>query len=449
MYLDRCDFSLRLVLLSDLHIGDGDTALLSELRPRARTDKGDPSVATVARDGTGLPYIPSTSLKGAVRNLVEDEALAQLLFGASPDRNGEGGSGGRLILWQARMDRRSLPESLDLPHWDGAKATFINAHARIDRDSGAAERGRLFSREYVPRGTAFQLDACWLGALEEFETRVLPLFAEIRSPRGFAVGANSGAGYGRARLDDEQVTVAGKSLRIDPGTRIPEVKEVQETFPLPLPVPREHFEVQIHCEGPFLIADPVRAQGTSVESDILALRRSPTMPELLGTSLTGYLRFRSGWLEQVRFGGPADDPDVKYVAGRTLLTRTQRLFGIVGWAGLLRIVDIELATVPGPERAYPGIQLDDFTQAAIFGALFHVRAPADVGFNVILELGDFRRRPTGEDRQLLEALLADLATYGLKLGHSEGAGFGWFKLSGQTFSPHSPAFIKRGGSAHG
>jgi CRISPR/Cas system CSM-associated protein Csm3 (group 7 of RAMP superfamily) len=83
MYQQRVDFTLTLELLSDVHIGCGESGLLSEIRDNTKEqDKGDPSVLVIQRDAQKRPWLPPTSLKGAFRSTgALDEDKANNAFG--------------------------------------------------------------------------------------------------------------------------------------------------------------------------------------------------------------------------------------------------------------------------------------------------------------------------------------------------------------------------------
>ena len=125
-----------------------------ELEPRETTGEEEEagSVNLVERDAHGLPYIPGTSLKGAIRAwLVTRVGLARAaaiekLFGREPrdvdDADGQQGQGGRLEFHDAFMAEGEEPT-----HW--IKESGSTA---IDPATGAAERRKLRYTELVQTG---------------------------------------------------------------------------------------------------------------------------------------------------------------------------------------------------------------------------------------------------------------------------------------------------------
>jgi hypothetical protein len=104
------------------------------------------------------------------------------------------------------------------------------------------------------------------------------------------------------------------------------------------------------------------------------------------------------------------------------------LFGINGWAGILRINQIEHVGQACHAHTYPGLKLDDFTQGVIHGAVFAIEAPAGLKFKVNFELGVRGGELSDGDLELLRLLIDDAKELGWTIGHSTGIGFGWFDV---------------------
>lgn len=434
MYRERLDFTLQLELLSDLHIGDGNGATLSELRKiseRTEEKSIDPPIATLGRDDAESPFLPPTSIKGTMRDLISSEA-SRLLFGEKPDSSQDvAGSSGRLIQWGGRLIKDSHQKGLLLPYWDECRQSFIQTHVGIDTDTGTADDGKLFFREYIPRGLQFAIDFCWLGTWEEFGVEVLPLFNRMARPDGFSLGAASGAGFGKVRLVNIENELEGKRTFFkDAEDSFPNVDEEVKCFKIEPDEPPDLLTLTLSCEGPFFIADPRRQGKDGDHIDTRTFQRDASVAELLGTSLIGVMRSRAHWLQQTRMGQAADVRDKKYdpkMAGP--LSPCQGLFGVNGSAKKLRIAEIRQVYCHSPVHVYPGIQLDDFTQAGILGAVFFVEAPGNLQFEVKLERGTSKRTLEPMESELLELLIEDAVEMGWEIGHSSGVGFGWFEVA--------------------
>jgi CRISPR/Cas system CSM-associated protein Csm3 (group 7 of RAMP superfamily) len=431
MYSERVDFSITLALLADLHIGDGNAAKLSSLRQsvpaRGDPDKedSDPLVATICRDNKCRPWIPPTSLKGALRSLdvtpSPEAVFGEVAVGKSPSEKGQGGC---LILWGGSLVDESKQQDLLLPLWEGdVTQSFIKAHVTIDRTTGAAMRARLFFREYVPKDVQFKVDGCWLGNLAEFERFVLPLFDRAARADGFPLGASTRAGNGRVRLVETQIVTTRRRLAVDAGK--PTIETDENIFTVrPHPVPPT-IELELHCPGPFLIVDPRRSGSANDDIDMRAYQRNAAIAELLGESLLGAVRSRASWLQQTRMGF---GPDNREAIPGSDLSPCQGLFGISGHAGKLGVVSIEHLEEPADQRVYPGVALNDLTQGVVAGAVFAQQAPANVRFSLRLELTR-KRQLSGDEHILFGHILKDAEQMGWKIGHSSGVGFGWFQVT--------------------
>ena len=107
------------------------------------------------------------------------------------------------------------------------------------------------------------------------------------------------------------------------------------------------------------------------------------------------------------------------------LTRTERLFGVAGWRGLVRLGNVALSGGERMSRQGTGIALDRFSGAVLDGKLFF--SDAWTGLTLTFTLGLDPDRPRGEeDEVLLDVLVAEIQEEGLQLGHGTNRGFGWF-----------------------
>ncbi|MCT8268015.1 RAMP superfamily CRISPR-associated protein [Afifella sp. JA880] len=461
--LEYCTFSFRILLLSDTHVGDGSEAPLKDLcdgdrkaayeRFEAAT-KGegvDGTTALFARGDRGLPVIASTGLRGALRRLLaeQDKKLAEELFGPALLADGatvESGHAALLWLCGGLADPAVIPSGCEeLPFWDPAKLTYILPGNARDRDTGAVERYKLYNTEYVPAGAEFCFDAVFRGSEDTVGSKVEPLLTLMACPDGFKLGAARGYEYGLARL-------AGALRK----PRHHKYSVVGRSFAAPTPFElgpgrsngRNYREFRISCPKPFFIQDPIRHR-TDENLDWQALQREPNYSVITGKAFLQCLRMVAARLELEEalsedgshpFAYEANDLPVDDPGGhlRSLdrlanLTRTQRLFGVPGWA---KIVNVHRVLVdpepPGVYRAQT-IKLDTFTQGPIDNALVEMKVPVGVGATIWLDVQQ-RRYPQNfaeeeQDLAFLERVLERARMEdAIILGHASGAGFGWFRL---------------------
>lgn len=417
MHKHHVDVTGSLSVLSPLHLGNGQRGEREGLIVRTEQGEDKPVLLSeIQRDGRDLPYLPGTSLKGALRARLTD-ALGKELFGRLDDKNREGGVMGRLWIYGA-IHQSTGPAA-------GPEHSIVAARTRIDRASGTADDHKLFHMDMVPPGTIFAFHARWLtdatgAALDAELVQVATALAPLTDGTGIALGRGGRQGQGRVRLSDLTATLV-------PWDGDP----VAVTLPtVAWTPPGERHRLRLTGDGPYMILDsarpPPKPDGAETDTNILhPLLDGAGHPALPGSTLLGALRARAAWLD-----GGADDRDRVHTPQEALtttaLTATEQLFGVTGWRGLqgvdaIRVVD------PGVMQRFTSVKLDRFSAAPIDGALFTVEAFVDPVFEVTLSLTPRGSAPVPDNaRALFGRLLEDLRDMGLMLGHGGSRGFGWF-----------------------
>ena len=397
-----------LMLDSDLHVGSGNN---------------DDNLATLVRDASDQIVIPGSTLKGAIRARL-DKKTAEGLFGTAKDDGT--GSASRIVFYAAVLDRKNVDAGCLPPHEGGSA---IATHVAIDRAHGGAEHQKLFRREIVPAGAKFHFDAVALGAperaIEDIRTAMAPLVD------GLALGHGVGKGNGRLRLDGVHVTTTRRWL--DTSCTPPKIENEEKDLRLNTSAgewAQKCVRFSFLCAGPYLSHDPDAPESAGNRNIQFSLRRNESTPVLWPESLYGVLRRRCAWIartdsirdcdERLRVLRDREDP--------TTLTRTERLFGVTGWRGLVRLGEVTLCG--GKRRSehgdgMAGIALDRFSGAVLDGKLFF--SDAWTGLTLTFTLGLDPDRPVQkEDKALFDELVAEIRAEGLQLGHGTNRGFGWF-----------------------
>jgi CRISPR/Cas system CSM-associated protein Csm3 (group 7 of RAMP superfamily) len=437
--LEQVFFTAQLRLLSDLHIGTGDKKKLPEIRQKPHGMEEDPEVALIVRAANGTAVIPATALKGALRKAVlaaHGKDIAERLFGATKDTKWEGdryvdeGQIGTVWLRFARM--MNLLGAGDRPFWDRAQQTIVTTHVAIERKTGTAAKQKLFYVERVPGGADFELRGVYVGTRAEAE-RDLPIaFGALVRPDGLGLGADGKAGGGR--IGFAKAVLDCRRRYFDDKTG-----DIRDEGPFEIAIVLASADMTavrgvkltIFCRGPYLTIDPAKPRGGNV---IPAARRNDTAPLLPASGLLGVLRTRVAWLAATDAIGDGDDLDRILTTGEDprTLTRTQRLFGVAGWRGLVRVVDIAAINDSRCERL-PSVVIDRFSGGTLDSALYETEAFARVRFAITLQLDrrqwDKKTWPSNADVALFDALLDDLCDEGLMLGHGVNRGFGWFEVT--------------------
>jgi CRISPR/Cas system CSM-associated protein Csm3 (group 7 of RAMP superfamily) len=462
--LEHTSFTATLRLRSDLHIGTGDTAKLSQTRPGHRPtqrneNEVDPEVSLIARAADGTPIIPATALKGALRKALlaagNDEDV-QRLFGAikhtewDGDRPIDHGQAGLVWLRFAPMTEPP-PSAGTRPFWCSKTKTLITTHVAIDRTTGTAADKNLFYVERVPDGAEFELRGVYTGARADAKQDLPIAFSALTREDGIAVGAGDKQGGGRITLHGT-LRCSRRYFDADTG-RI----ESERPFEIPVTAATANvgaaaeFTLTIFCRGPYLTIDPERPRDGN---EIPAARRNDQTPLLPSSSLLGVLRTRAVWIARTTAGfNDCDDVERVLVTGADpeMLSHTERLFGIAGWRGLLRVVAIEAINNADCEKL-PGVVIDRFSGGTLDSALYKTEVFARARFRITLRLdrrrwGNTKQWPSEADIELFHSLLRDLQNEGVRLGYGSNRGFGWFdveKIEPKIPKPITPDPLRHG-----
>ena len=177
-------------------------------------------IPAIARDGSGNPYLPGSSLKGALRALagrmgLDDDTIHPLLGSAKPNDLADPDSAenrtehtkpGALEVRNAYI-ATALPPTSNLPGYVQTRGTALLPHVVIDRHTGTAEEGLLYLEQVVPPGVGFSVEIVARGVDEAAICTLLGLLQACSEPaNGFALGGRGAKGNGRVewQLGDVQ-----------------------------------------------------------------------------------------------------------------------------------------------------------------------------------------------------------------------------------------------------
>jgi len=476
MFAARLVIEADLTLLSPLHVGTGEVETHDSITYQASgtKERKKPFVATVMRDDGGWPVVPGASVKGVLRSLAGDGPDAFDLFGSptggevrDPDRHGPERKlwRGRLTAYAMRYGPNNDPAALtsDLPFADremkdgtpfGARGLYVAARTAIKPGSGTADDKKLFYQEMVAPGAVFrlrlELRLDRSGNAAAAEACLLRVLQTLRRDDGVAFGKGQSLGQGRFKL--APATIEARRLVLDAGGKLADPDEAGTTETWREDVAggtpgagAARHALKLTCDGPFLIDDPSVEHADDSGLPRLNAQQHASVPLLPGSTLAGALRARAGWLAKLRWNdetkrrdcrdkilakgdeaAAAHDPRV--VTEPADLSPTERLFGVTGWRGLVRVVRITCEPGVGFENI-TSVKLDRFSMAPIDGALFTTRAAIDPVFEVVLEVEKRGGFPGADDQALFAKLLEDLRQEGIMLGHGTSRGYGWFGVT--------------------
>lgn len=260
--------------LTPLAVGSGE--------PGAYTDQG------CARDGLGRIMIPGSALAGVLRDdaaVWGDEAAASVLFVEDAVFNGS-------------------TELIELR--DGVA---------IDRRSGAAAHGVLYTREVVSRGSTFGLELrlevvdAGPGRLRQPDARARLVELANDLAAGRELGARTSSGLGRIRLKDAALEWRGTGSRDSLLSLLAGARRPEEITLTPGPRPgRLRVTVPWSARSPLLVS--VAFNGLVDRVPLMSGAGSDTTrskPHLVipGTSWKGVLRSRAEWIVRSLLGRDA------------------------------------------------------------------------------------------------------------------------------------------------
>jgi CRISPR/Cas system CSM-associated protein Csm3 (group 7 of RAMP superfamily) len=275
----------------------------------------DPAEALpVALDGRDRPYVPGTSLAGALRAWMRGadtrpEALEDL-WGFVPDGQSDAGRASRVVVHDALITTSTglaadgtpadLIDPLTLPSREGVG---------IDRRTGAAASEILHSRTIIPAGSYLRLELdmeSTTGEIARDRARLRALRDALASGR-IALGASTSGGLGVVRLVGE--TISEQDLTTPQGLLAvlrgeSSVTDLTGAGDANLPSRRESLEVEITWRP--LAPVMVRASGDGPVIGTLPLagkyEDGAYVLNLPGRSIKGALRSHAEFIERTARG---------------------------------------------------------------------------------------------------------------------------------------------------
>ncbi|WP_371999140.1 RAMP superfamily CRISPR-associated protein (plasmid) [Tistrella mobilis] len=462
----------RLRLTSELHLGTGESRPDDALRGPRMTEDETPDIALVAGSDTGRPYIPGTSLKGALRAWI-NRHLAQLapdglitddwqkdVFGhvtTRSDRSGEedDGLGGRVIIGDAEV---SATQTIQPAR---------EARIAIDPRTRTVDGRRLFHQQTLPPGTVFNIrvvietppaeDGRQLVPSAEIAQALLTAFngfdtgpEETRIRLGADKGMGKGAAVfelGEVRCYDAEVvrawiaagateswdrsdvaaTAARRSAAAQLDHEAASWVPVSDLATTPWSV---IIDLDLQVTTRLMATDPEatrlqaerRARGEEEGPLTRETRRDPEgRPVLLATSLKGALRARAMRILTTLFAG--DHTSHRLPDGAAQVAKD--VFGSTGRRSRLRIGPMRPTAEP-VFAIQEFIALDRFSGGGATGRKFRSRAAEAPGWDVPLILDLDGLSPTRRDAAfaLVVLVLKDLIDGDMSVGHGTAHGYG-------------------------
>ncbi|NOZ69995.1 MAG: hypothetical protein GXP46_12315 [Deferribacteres bacterium] len=210
-FVNRYLFRGVLTAHAPFHIGSGGTVTMTD------DDNNQLLIAAVVTDRGGIPYIPGSSLRGAMRDWLsrvfgekdrEDKELKSVLKGSFASEIavkqtrmerlfGTVYGEGKIEIWDAPcISAVDTPSHSHWSGWDRDRLTYVAKSVAISPETGTAEDKKLYNFELVPEGVQFRFTvtaqnlsreeaAIVLHALEGFNHPTDPITLGSMTKRGF------------------------------------------------------------------------------------------------------------------------------------------------------------------------------------------------------------------------------------------------------------------------
>jgi CRISPR/Cas system CSM-associated protein Csm3 (group 7 of RAMP superfamily) len=471
--ISRWRITGRILTDAPLHIGDGRRVPLDGRDCKKDFLNAAPEYATVMTTRAGIPILPATGVKGALRAWVEthiddprigdDPTLVEETFGSMK-------SGGLIAFHDARIVTPPLPPqgAAESGMWSKTRMTSVGPQVVLNPLTRAAEESLLYYVEYVPPGAQFEIS--FVGQGETARHRALLLYAlenAFRSPdRPAALGSGAANGWGRVtwtrgvcEVLDSAKWLAAPARPWWSGMEAVSDATVEEWRKADRFAPKSGRSfVTLHLllafDGAMLINDPSRQRkggdrdGEAPVSHVTMRTHREGDPYLPASSVRGAFRAQARRIWQTIFEGnashdlnrvPFDAQQAARGGAQSSLAEFLKLFGATGWRAPIEFSDFKLSASGKPHRQ-EFVAVDRFTGGVAGGKKFAAETVWQPQFTGTVSIRADRlfSPATGEDESanagawvwlLLAWTLRDWAEGDGRIGFGRSKGYGAFRAS--------------------
>jgi len=233
-FVNRYRIEGELTAVSPLHIGTGET------RPEPREKKDENTnnqetteISTIARDITGLPYIPGSALKGNLRHYLlqifrggfqqiandpdfeseyfrkmeQDDQIKYLGTASLLEQTfGTPFAEGKVEFWDAPATNKVSAKHFEKKGWNEETQCYVVKSVSIDPVTGAAEPHKLYAFEVSPPGLRYKVNVVGQNLMpEELGLVLFGLYGFNSEIFPLTIGAMSGRGFGRLKFEIKNI----------------------------------------------------------------------------------------------------------------------------------------------------------------------------------------------------------------------------------------------------
>lgn len=432
---------------SPLAVGTGDGSILTD--------------ALVALDTNGLPFIPGTTLAGALRHALGEER-AKTFFGCVDSPAEDDRRGSDIIITEARVigaEGRVMDGALDVDFGEGSfYRPFLDLPIRQRvsiNNRGVSDGGGKFDLQTVFKGTRFCFEIELLARGEERAADFRAVIDAVRSD-AFRLGGSTREGMGAVairslhtavldlRRDADLETYLRKPATLDDAAW--DAWGAEEAIG---PARDANFTCYTLCLRPddfFLFGSGQGdddADMTPARERFLRWDEATGLPRwadeailIPATSVKGALAHRVAYYYNLLTGCFADDPSAPGARGRVggANAAVRELFGYAAsdgtkLPGRVLVSDVLVERAPA-EKLLNHVAIDRFTGGSLRGALFSEKVVADAvsrdEYPYIIRLWTRVAAYSPRVVEAFERALRDVCTGMLPLGGGVNRGHGTF-----------------------
>ena len=442
---------------SELHLGDGaDHDSKCRINPHGQAAEGG-HYRTTCVDHNMRPYIPGSSLRGALRDWAKEadnqcSALNQrALFG--PDTGDQANAiAGQLrvadMTWKGVVDIKGTEITSvneNLPFWCDTRKTTIRQSTTIDPITRTAKAHQLFQYEMVPVGTQFNVTLEMHGtpsspvehAKVEYLLNILAAWDGNHAHARLGHGGSKDRGRMRWGENQEVTVVTQEAMEhwLEPSTststKLPWSKLKAGQFNiLAFDRPTHSAVVELTPCGPYLSNEAGLVPTGTGEAKLVYARTSDDRPKIPAASLKGWIRNCAhkiaATIAHQHYDVPAAD------AHQLMESWIGQLMGDEGHKSWLAVSDAE-ATAARLKHTQIFTAIDRFT-----GGVSHIKngpslVTVEAALNPLGATLHFDDRLFGPDQAhwhgLLLLVFRDALADQMWLGWGQAKGYGQFEIA--------------------
>jgi CRISPR/Cas system CSM-associated protein Csm3 (group 7 of RAMP superfamily) len=468
--VDRWRITGRITTESPMHIGDGDREHISTREcAKESLDDADPFYATIYTDHEHKPFIPATSLKGALRAWALAHGIDARLIG---EVFGNANGGGVVTVHDARLERSSSPADRSCRFWCDGRSTGLSPQVVIDAGTRSAKESLLYYIEYVPAGTVFSIAMTSQNATKEQRSMLLYVLGHAfrSTSRPARLGSQAANGWGKANWSLTSIEVfdtrAWMSGQAKPWHQAlaPLDDAAKGGWAAGEASFRDQYvdrsirlSLTLDFDGAMLVNDPTRrkranSRGEGAVSHAM-VRREDGSVYLPARSIRGAFRSQAsriwqtlGWASPTQNLDKTYHNDVRRSRDKTRLAGFFKMFGATGWRSPLEFPDFELEGRSDP-RIQEFVAIDRFTGGAAPEKKFNAHFLWKPTFKGALLIRTDRWADAGVGSWgwlLLAFTLRDWADGDGTIGFGRSKGYGGFTVRCDVQGPEPEVELLRG-----